>query len=74
MDDFINNNTNNEVYEKLKETDKRIKILTYEERIGKLKKRINGINNSKAEYLLFIDADDSFLNNDIIGKIYKQMI
>lgn len=74
IDDFINNNTNSEIYEKLKEKDKRMKILTYEERIGKLKKRINGINNSKGDYLLFIDADDSFQENDIIDKIYKQVI
>ena len=74
VDDFIKNNSNNEIYEKLKENDKRMKILTYEERIGKLKKRINGINNSKGDYLLFIDADDSFLGNDIIGQIYKQVI
>ena len=74
IDDFINNNTNSEIYEKLKEKDKRMKILTYEERIGKLKKRINGINNSKGDYLLFIDADDSFQDNNTIEKIYNQVI
>ena len=73
VDDFIDK-SNSMIYEKLKEKDKRMKILTYEEKIGNLKKRINGINNSKSDYLLFIDADDSFSNNNIIERAYNQSI
>lgn len=72
VDDFLNT-TNKEIYDKLKEKDKRIKILEYKEKIGKLKKRFNGINNSNSDYLLFIDADDYFLWEGLLETLNEKI-
>ena len=73
FDDYINNN-NSLIYDELKSNDKRVSIISDQKITGKLKKRIEGVNKSKGEYILFIDSDDYFSASNILEKIYNQAI
>ena len=71
-DNKLNNNTL--IYKKIKEQNKKgIKIIIYESKVGKLRKRIDGVNNSKSPFLLFIDSDDNFNIYNILEKIYNHI-
>lgn len=75
VDDFNKNRNNFINYEKFTQNDKKIKILNPENNIGNFRKRIEGVNISEGEYLIFMDADDSFFpQNNIIEKIYNSTI
>ena len=75
VDDKMNNYNNSFIiYDKIKGNDKRINIIQYEKPVGKFKKRIDGINNSNGNYLLFIDGDDYFTSSNILKKIYEVAI
>ncbi len=72
VDDCINNyNSSFLMYDKIKLNDKRIKIIKYKNNVGKLQKRIDGINNSNGEYILFIEANDFFISNNVLENIYN---
>ena len=74
VDDNIENYKNTSViYEKMTKNDKRIKIIKYKNYVGNLKKRIDGINASKAEYILFIDGDDYFSGYNVLDLIYDRI-
>ena len=47
---------------KMKELDNRIKIIVQENK-GTLCARLTGINNATGKYLMFLDADDEYLDN-----------
>ena len=73
VDDFkINNNLL--IYKEIKKFDKRIKTLEYEEKIGNLKKIINGANHASAEYLLFMDSSGKkfFKDNNAFELMYNK--
>ena len=71
-DNKLNNNTL--IYKKIKEQNKKgIKIIIYESKVGKLRKRIDGVNNSKSPFLLVIDSDDNFNIYNILEKIYNHI-
>jgi glycosyltransferase involved in cell wall biosynthesis len=61
-------------YQNITSKDINIKIFKYKNNVGKLKKRLDGIYNSKGKYILFIDADDYFTSKDVLEKIYNQAI
>ena len=61
-------------YGKTTSKDINIKIFKYKNNVGKLKKRLDGIYNSKGKYILFMDADDFFTSQDVLEKIYNQAI
>ena len=69
IDDNKKNN-NSIIYNKIKNNDKRVKILDIKNKIGNLNKKIEGINNSNGEYILFIDSDDYFIQNYTFKSIY----
>jgi glycosyltransferase involved in cell wall biosynthesis len=73
-DDITNNKNNSEIYEKLAKNDKRIKIIKYKNQIGKLKKRIDSVEASRAQYIIFIDGDDFFSSNDVLKVIYEKIV
>ena len=68
-------NTNNEFYKKVKEKNiKGITIIEYPNKVGKLRKRLDGINNSRSPFLLYMDSDDSFNTPNTLDIIYSQII
>ena len=72
-DDITNYKNNSEIYEKLTKNDKRIKIIKYKNHVGKLKKRIDSVEASRAQYIVFIDGDDFFNSNQVLTVIYDKM-
>ena len=73
MDD--NKTNNNDFYKKVKEKNiKGITIIEYPNKVGKLRKRLDGINNSRSPFLLYIDSDDSFNTPNTLDIIYSQII
>ena len=73
IDDYISND-NQLIYNKIQKVDKRVKIIQYGKIIGKLKRRIEGINKSNGEYIIFLDSDDYFSSPNILEKIYNKTI
>lgn len=73
IDDNISKN-NKIVYDKILKIDKRLKIIQYGKIIGKLKRRIEGINKSNGEYIIFFDSDDYFSSPNVLSKIYTRAI
>ena len=64
MNVTLNNNT-----EKLL---KASTVVEYGKTTGKLKQRFDIVNIAKGEYILFIEADDTFKEQDILSKIYDK--
>ena len=73
IDDNINKD-NKIIYDKIQKIDKRLKIIEYGKIIGKLKRRIEGINKSNGEYIIFLDSDDYFSSPNVLSKIYTSAI
>ena len=74
LDDNKLDNKNMIIYKKIKENKKKgIKIIEYASKVGKLRKRLDGINNSKSPYILFMDSDDSFSLKNFLETLYNQI-
>ena len=75
---IIDDNITNErfsLYESIKSRDKRVKIIEYTNKVGNLKKRNDAINQSKGEYIIFIDSDDYFTTNEnSFQEIYNKIV
>ena len=69
VDDFSTDNTS-EVASKYP----RVKVIRMTENIGKTKSILEGVNNSKGEYLLFLDADLIGLTSDDIDNLIRPVI
>ena len=61
-----------EILEQLAKEDHRIKIINNKENRGLLFSRAMGILNSSGEYLLNLDPDDEFKDNDNLEYLYKR--
>lgn len=74
IDDNITNDKSS-LYEDIKSHDKRVKIKEYKNKVGNLKKRNDAINESKGEYIIFIDSDDYFTpNENSFQEIYSKAV
>ena len=70
-----NKTNNNDFYKKVKEKNiKGITIIEYPNKVGNLRKRLDGINNSRSPFLLYMDSDDSFNTPNTLDIIYNQII
>lgn len=66
---------NASLYDDIKRRDKRVKVIEYKNKVGNLKKRFDAINNSKGEYIIFIDSDDYFIpNGHSFQEIYDKVV
>ena len=65
IDGLTDNSLN--ICEKMRKRDNRIKIIVQENK-GALSARINGIKNASGKYIMFLDADDEYIDN-----IFKRM-
>ena len=61
INDYSNDNSFN-IIEKIKKIDKRIKSINHKKNQGIYNSRIEGILNSKGQYVFFLDSDDLILN------------
>ena len=51
-------------------TDKRIKLLTHAKKLGVYRSRIESILNSKSKYVILMDPDDMYLNENLFHDLY----
>ena len=68
VNDFSSDNTLT-IIEKIKTRDPRIKILNNKKNMGTLFSRSIGILSTKGKFILHLDSDDMFLNEDIFSTI-----
>ena len=74
IDDNISNEKSS-LYNSIKSRDKRVRLIEYKNKVGNLKKRSDAINDSKGEYIMFIDSDDYFTANDnSFQEIYNKIV
>ena len=69
VDDFSEDNST-KIIKKIKEKDKRIKLIKNRKNMGALYSRYIGELNAKGEYIIFIDCDDFVMKNGIFAS-YK---
>ena len=60
----------NKLLMKLQKKDRRIKIINHSKNLGTYHSRIEGVLNSKSEYILFLDPDDMIINPFLFEKVY----
>ena len=51
-------------------TDRRIKLLTHVKKLGVYRSRIESILNSKSKYIMLMDPDDMYLNENLLQDLY----
>ena len=58
------------IIEKFKNNDK-IKLINHEKNLGVYRSRIDSIINAKGKYIIFLDPDDLFANQNLLKKLYN---
>ena len=69
VNDGSNDKTEN-IIKKFQLNDKRIKIISHSKTLGVYRSRIESIINSKSKYIILMDPDDLFLNENLFEKLY----
>ena len=59
---------------KIQIKDKRIKLLSHTKKLGVYRSRIEGIHNSKGLYILLMDPDDMYLNENLFKDLFEYNI
>ena len=71
VDDYSTDNTKN-ILNELQKEDKRIKIIYNKKNMGTLYSRSIGALNSKGEYIMSLDNDDLFIDENIFNICYEE--
>lgn len=69
VNDFSSDNTS-KIIEELKKEDKRIRLINNKKNMGTLYTRCIGTLAAKGRYIFPLDADDMFLDKDIVNNVY----
>ena len=64
----------NKLLLKLQKKDSRIKIINHSKNLGTYHSRVEGVLNSKSEYILFLDPDDMIINPFLFEKVYDNYL
>ena len=59
------------IIQRMQTIDDRIKLITHQKKLGVYRSRIETIYNSKSEYIMLMDPDDMYLNEDLFKELYK---
>ena len=73
IDDYSSDNSL-KIIEKCQNIDKRIKIIRNKKNRGALYTRSIGVLNAKSKYIITLDSDDLFINDNIFYLCYKEII
>ena len=73
VDDFSTDHSK-EIIKEIKTNDKRIQLIENKKNMGTLYFGYLGVLLSKGNYILSLDNDDLFFNEDIFDFLYKQAI
>ena len=60
------------IVKEMKEEDKRIKLLNNNKNMGILYSRCRGVLEAKGKYILTLDQDDMFFNEDLFDIVYEE--
>ena len=69
VNDFSADNTEN-IINKIQLEDDRLKLISHTKNLGVYRSRIESILNSKSEYILLMDPDDMYLNENLFQELY----
>jgi len=70
VNDGSNDETEN-IIKRIQSTEKRIKLLSHSKNLGVYRSRIEAVCNSKSEYILIMDPDDMYLNENLFQELYN---
>ena len=70
INDLSDDGTEN-IIKRLKKSDKRIKLINHNKNLCTYFSRIDGVLNSKGEYIIFLDPDDMFINSNLFQKLFE---
>ena len=70
INDFSTDNTEN-IIKRIQREDERIKLINHPKNLGVYRSRIESILNSKGKYIILMDPDDMFLNQNLFKELYK---
>ena len=73
VNDASDDETEN-IIKRFQSNDKRIKLLTHNKKLGVYRSRIETILNSRSEYILLMDPDDMYLNENLFQELYDYNI
>ena len=73
VNDASEDNTKN-IISKIQSNDKRIKLLSHSKKLGVYKSRMESIINSRSKYVLLMDPDDMYLNENLFKELYNYNI
>ena len=70
VNDFSNDNSE-QIIQKYKKMEFKVKVIEHNQNFGTYISRVDGVLNSKGQYIIFIDPDDILLNPYLFQKIYE---
>lgn len=70
VNDFSTDNTE-KIIQRMQESDGRIKIVNHPRNLGVYRSRVEAILNSKGKYILIMDPDDMFLNENLFKELFR---
>ena len=70
VNDFSTDDTEN-IINNIQLEDDRIKLISHNKNLGVYRSRIESILNSKSEYVLLMDPDDMYLNENLFQDLYN---
>ena len=71
---IVNDNSNDKtdiIIRKIQHEDKRIKIISHKKTLGVYRSRIESILNSESKYIILMDPDDLYLNENLFQNLYN---
>lgn len=70
INDFSTDNTEN-IIKKFQKEDDRIKLINHSKNLGVYRSRIESILNAKGKYIILMDPDDMFLNQNLFKQLFN---
>ena len=70
VNDFSKDNTEN-IIKKIQNEDNRIILINHYKNVGVYTSRVESILNAKGKYIILMDPDDMFLNQNLFKELYK---
>ena len=70
INDFSKDNTEN-IIKRIQKGDNRIKLINHSKNLGVYRSRVESILNAKGKYVILMDPDDMFLNQNLFKELFK---
>ena len=70
INDFSKDNTEN-IIKRIQKEDDRIKLINHSTNLGVYRSRVESILNAKGKYIILMDPDDMFLNQNLFKELFK---